>query len=428
MPLSKCKRMPRSVTTYHGGARLAAPTIRAAHNMSDNVKHYNEMDQTSTWHNIIPRHMGRYPQIRLTSENPIEAIITRLQQFTSIHLAGKLVLRRAAAEQCLNPSSETNGSKARGVAYTLRSALDYIQAPSGDKLIRRVLNLYYGVMALAQAEMLASPRGPINLDKVEDTTKYGHGLYTWAPQNGGFADLQVGVLKTGFLAHWMKFLGYDISNFPTKRPRTQGQVDKIPSEMICTLENLFASMPEIHDLFADVFLGPPRWFSVVHDTKANYESGGMAGTTFGLFIDRSSKIPASSLASAPWPLADIQLVDYVEGPGNAFRARVNHEGHGLWWDVLPTHSSPFREGKALLLPNVAGLREYRVIAAVTLYALSIMARYMPSAWQRIEGEGEDLYYALVKESLAVWERVLPQQFLESITGETVSVSQPGTLL
>ena len=66
---------------------------------------------------------------------------------------------------------------------------------------------------------------------------------------------------------------------------------------------------------------------------------------------------------------------------------------------------------------MGGLHEYRTIAVVTLYALSIMARYMPGAWHRIEGGDQDHYLALVQESLAVWERLLPEHFLESIEGE-----------
>ena len=111
-------------------------------------------------------------------------------------------------------------AKATGVAYSMRSALDYTISSAGNALNRRVLGLYYGTMALAQAEMLASPSGPINLDKVEAMTRNGHGLYALATPNGGFADLHVGVLANGFFPQWMKFLGHDTSGYPNKRPRS----------------------------------------------------------------------------------------------------------------------------------------------------------------------------------------------------------------
>ena len=157
-------------------------------------------------------------------------------------------------------------------------------------------------------------------------------------------------------------------------------------------------------------------------------TGKKAGSTYGLFVDRSGEVPVESLQSAGWPLAEIQQANGYKGAGIAFRARVDHAGQDVWWRVLPRHSSPFRKNPTLLFPRVSGIREYRTIAAVTLYALSIMARYMPSAWRRIEGGDEDHYLALVKASLAIWERLLPEHFLESIAGETVHTAQPGSRL
>ena len=82
----------------------------------------------------------------------------------------------------------------------------YVVSTPRDALNRRVLGLYYGTMALTQAEMLASPSGPIDLDQVEGMTRHGHGLYALAMPQGGFADLRVGVLASGFFPQWMKFL------------------------------------------------------------------------------------------------------------------------------------------------------------------------------------------------------------------------------
>ena len=370
---------------------------------------------------------------RLTAENPIEAINARLQQFTSATLASRLVERRAATEE-IALSRDTIKEKATGIAWSMRSALDYLLATPREALIKRVLGLYYGTIALAQAEMLASPSGPIDLDQVEGMTKRGHGLYALAGSNGGFADLRVGVLATGFLPQWMNFLGHDTSGYPKTRPGSAGDLDNVRAGMACSLRDLFASMPEIDDLFAEVFGGPPGWVSVAYDDEGNARGATAlnatprkASSTYGLFLDRSGKVSAQKLESAGWPLAEIRPVEDYEGTGTALCARVDHAGHDVWWTALPIHSSPFRNDPTLLLPTVGGLREYRTIAAVTLYALSIMARYLPSAWRRIEGGDEDQYLGLVQASLAVWERLLPEHFLESIAGETVRTRQPGSL-
>ena len=371
---------------------------------------------------------------RLTAENPIEAILARLQQFTSATLAGRLVERRAATEEIALPC-DTIEAKATGIAWSMRSAIDYLLSTPHEALIKRVLGLYYGTIALAQAEMLASPSGPIDLDQVEGMTKRGHGLYALAGPNGGFADLRVGVLATGFLPQWMSFLGHDTSRFPRSKPKSAGDLDNIPPGMACSLRDLFASMPEIDDLFAEVFGGPPGWVSVAYDDEGNARGATAlnatprkASSTYGLFLDRSGEISIDSLKGSGWPLAEIRRVEDFKSPESAFRARVDHAGHDVWWTALPTHTSAFRTDSTLLFPTLGGLREYRTIAAVTLYALSIMARYLPSAWRRVEGGDEDQYLALVQASLAVWERLLPEHFLESIAGETVHTAQPGSLL
>ena len=348
-------------------------------------------------------------------------------------LARKLVERRAETENIpLAPMAiET---KATGVAYSMRSALDYIVSTPRDPLNRRVLGLYYGTMALAQAEMLASPSGPIDLDKVEGMTRYGHGLHTLPGSHGGFADFHVGVLAKGFFPRWTKFLGHDISRYPNTRPKTTADLKNVPADMVCLLQDLFASMPEIDDLFAEVFGGPPGWIAVAYDQEGNAQRHARNATartvdsTYGLFLDSSGKVSVDSLHSAGWPIAGIRQETEGDGPGTVFRARVDHAGHDTMWPVLPTHSSPFGNSPALLFPTMGGLREYRTIAAVTLYALSIMVRYLPSAWRRIEGGDQDHYLALVQASIAVWDRLLPEHFLESIAGETVRTAQPGSFL
>ena len=366
----------------------------------------------------IPHVPGRIR--RLTAENPLDAVMARLRQFTSETLARKLIERRVVAEGA-TLADDVLGAKATGVAYSMRSALDYIVAAPRDPLNRRVVALYYGTMAFAQCEMLASPSGPVGLDKLEAMTRHGHGLYTVSDSASGIADLQVGVLATGFFPRWMEFLGHDTSHYPERRPRSPADVANVPVGLACLLPELFASMPEIDDLFVDVVGEPPGWVYVAYDHDANAQrrgsgrSGRSVDSTYGLFIDPSGRIPLERLKCAGWPLAEIRRMD-DEGTGCTYRARVDHAGHDYMWTVLPTHRSPFLNGPVLLFP--------RTIAAVTLYALSIMTRYMPRAWRSIEGGEQDHYLALVQASLAVWERILPEHFLESITGETVRTGQP----
>jgi len=94
---------------------------------------------------------------------------------------------------------------------------------------------------------------------------------------------------------------------------------------------------------------------------------------------------------------------------------------------LPIHRSPFEQRSTVIIPIISGIVEYRVPALITLYAFSIMVRYMPSIWRRVEGGDWDQYLVLVRTAVTVFERLLPEQFLEAITNEGVHVSQPGSL-
>ena len=50
---------------------------------------------------------------------------------------------------------------------------------------------------------------------------------------------------------------HDTSGYPKTRPGSAGDLDNVRAGMACSLRDLFASMPEIDDLFAEVFGGPP---------------------------------------------------------------------------------------------------------------------------------------------------------------------------
>src|SRR5260221_3830106 len=205
---------------------------------------------------------------RLVAESPLQSVLSRLEQFTSANLAAKLVTKRTTAEGKILPE-EVTSSKATGIAYLMRNALDYAFSSPTEQLNKRVVSLYYGTMALAQAEMLASPSGPSDLDAIEDMTKFGHGLYTVADPKEGFAALRVGVLASGFLSEWARFLGQDTSKYPSRKARKIDELKQVPENMTCSLRELFASMPEIDDLFAEVFGGPSKWITAIHDQQRN---------------------------------------------------------------------------------------------------------------------------------------------------------------
>jgi len=367
---------------------------------------------------------------RITGENPLAGIWSRLDQFASVTLAEKLILRRAK-EESVDLTTETIRKKAEGVAFALRNASDYFRGVPFESLNKRILTLYYGSMALAFAEMLAAPKGPVDLDEVEGMTKYGHGLYVLPSGIGDFGGLNVGVIATGFFPRWATFLGHDTSVYPKEKAKTQSDLEKKPAGTVTTLRELLGALPELGDLFLEVFPTAPSWISVLPKLEDNKAGPGFGqsrqiGSTYIQLLDASGRILEAQVRATSWPITEITSIEVDAERGGAFRARVDHAGRAFWFEVLPVHHSPFKSGSTLILPVIAGMSEFRTVAMIILYSLSILVRYMPSAWRRVEGGDWDEHLSLVKNALGVFERVLPEQFLESIIGERIHATQPGS--
>ncbi|WP_231584945.1 hypothetical protein [Burkholderia sp. 9120] len=361
----------------------------------------------------------------ITAERPVDEIWAHLSQLGSVKLADKLVERRAARDS-VSLSGEQLQAKSAGVAYAIRNAADYFRNAANESLNRRILSLYYGSLALAFAEMLASPSGAADLDEVEGMTKHGHGLFTVASATDDLGALHVGVLATGFFPRWAAFLGYSIDRYPRAKPKTPSDLEKIPDSCVTTLGDLLSTLPELGSLFLDVYDLEPSWITPVFDMESNQMGGvGVVGSSYVRFVDKSARLSENRLHTTTWPIAELARVQGDQEYGHVYRARVDHSGFKYWNEVLPIHHSPFTQSGTLIIPTLAGIHEYRAISLIILYALSILVRYMPSAWRRVEGGDWDQHSALIVRMLDVFERMLPQEFLESITDDRVHSSLPG---
>lgn len=365
----------------------------------------------------------------LLAEAPIDAIWLRLRQLASVTLARKLLESRAR-EATITLDAGVLNTKAEGMAFALRNAIDYFNVRDGQNVSQRVLNLYYGSMSFAFAEMLAAPTGPATLSEIEESTKQGHGLCTVDGEREGLEHIVVGAIATGFFPTWMKFLGLPTDALPKQKPKVYGDLAKQAATTWVTIERLFARIPEVADLFTDIFDAKPAWVTPIYDQSANkmpslYGKKEQPSTTYALLLDDSARLTGDDIAAFPGPISQITEVPSDES-GRQFRVAVDNTGKKIWWDALPLHHSPF-ERTALIRPLFGVVGEYRAICVVLLYALSIVVRYRPSIWRRVQEGDLDHLRVLIEAFLAVVERVLPEQFLERVTGQRIFVKQPGAL-
>lgn len=371
--------------------------------------------------NIVTRRPFRI----LVSERPIESIWLRLRQLQSVTLARRLIEDRALSTG-IELTSDVIQSKADGLAYALRNASDYFQTSDHRNVSQRVLNLYYGTLAFAFAELLAAPTGAVSVANIETNTKQGHGLYTIDGQADGLEDLVVGVISSGFFPAWMRTMGMHASHVPAKKPRRYSDLAAMTGAPWTSVERLFAVIPEIGDLFADIFPSAAAWVEPRGDMKGNIAGGRIAtaelGRSYIRLVDEFGRLGPTDIAEFPGPISEISELA-SEGDGRHFRVLVDHVGQSNAWEVLELHHSPFKRS-ALLKPVLAGVTAYRANCLVLLYALSIVVRYRPGLWRRVQEGDLDHLRVLIEAFLTIVERILPEQFLESVSGQRVYAKQP----
>jgi YaaC-like Protein len=203
----------------------------------------------------------------------------------------------------------------------------------------------------------------------------------------------------------------------------------MPPAAWLTVESLVAHIPEVADLFIEIFDSKPAWIEPHYDILANYR-GGMFGNqsppmrTYGNFIDISGRLTKEDVAEFPGPLSDIAPLE-SGGSEHKFRVAVDHPGVPIWWDALPLHRSPFVPA-AIIKPIFGTVDQYRAMCVVLLYALSIIVRYRPSVWRRVQEGDLDQMRVLIEAFLATVERILPHEFLGKITGQKIIVKEPGS--
>ena len=183
-------------------------------------------------------------------------------------------------------------------------------------------------------------------------------------------------------------MGHSTDSIPSKKPRKLKDL-KEGDKYWLTFENLFSKAPDVGPLFTQVFESKPGWIIPVYDSEANslgYNSTSVKPTSsYILFIDNSGRWVKEDILELGGSLSQISELG-SNGSGRKFRVLVNHEGHDNFWPVLNTHRSPYIN-HALIVPALGSVNQYRRSSLSILYALSIVVRYRPSLWRRIQ-EGD----------------------------------------
>ncbi|QED28175.1 hypothetical protein FRD01_13225 [Microvenator marinus] len=375
----------------------------------------------------IPERIVRDDKRRIASEAPFDQIMMQLGQFRSVTLAQKLLEEKFELSGTKIQQKELE-SRAEGVAFCVRSAFSYLDHAAMISMSQRIVSLYYGSVALAEAEILASPNGKSSLDEVEKLTKGGHGLFAQFNDDHGppeFEELIVGPLRNnGFFPQWLKILGIQHDDFSEGKPK---KPEDYKSSRHITLGDLMASIPEISTLFLDASNKPPRW--VVPSLAPRLHGAGQYTSTLIRLRDRSGRMPKEYFDELPDCIHDLYFVtpEEEDGTGLILEGIVNHPNHKYWWGALPLHRNRNLASSCLILPVFGRWLPYRVHAVVLLYALSILVRYMPGTWQRVVGGPWDHYEVVIESLLDGFSKILPEVFLKELIPHDLDVYLPGSI-
>jgi len=372
---------------------------------------------------LLETKKGLREVIHITAENPQNKIWDMIRALKSERICINVLKQKMLLENC-KLGDEIIVEKAKGLRYLTQNAIDYFEA-STNNLTQRLLNLYYGTVSFVESEIISNVGNNHTMHKLEESTKYGHGLWTLNPENGNVGDMEIGILRNGLFSSWMESRDIDLSFACEKRPKSKEEVEKLLRMQHHSFNSLLLRLPELDDLFQLMNSDNTPLYVISHGlielnntgglySKQNYTANNK-GTYVGL-TDRSGKMTLTDLKGLRKPVKQLESYSNIYSDVT-HKAFVSHDT-GHWHDHVNIHISPFGS-ETLILPMFNEIDEWEVVAFVVLYALSIIVRYLPTVWWEVQYGELNEYLVLVERLSEACERLFPQIFLQKIMGKKI---------
>lgn len=366
--------------------------------------------------------------LRIIEEDPLQQIYTHLQSLTSKTFVKKVVLFHASCAD-LTFTDDVVNAKAEGVSYLVQNAIDYYDNAATRNMTQRLLNLYYGTLALMEAEMLICGEQYSRLSEIESITKSGHGMITFG-NTENMQDFYIGVMDKGLFQAWLSHRGIDVSGFANSRRNAE------KSDFVISLDDLFRHIPELQNVMQETEPDYKPYFLLPsYDMAFNHVNGlnksVYAPKYYGSYV---GFLNVDGQLDLPWEkkliesfLGPFTIVgEYKEHDSIGWRTFVEHRKGEHHFESYQTHKG--LSSSMVIAPLFGRTDNWEVFAVMILYALSIIVRYMPNLWARISHGDLDDFKAVLYQFSRVAERELTQIFLEKLTGKKIVISHPQGLI
>lgn len=389
---------------------------------------------------MTPNEIDAVP-LRILSENPLDQIWNQLSLWESVNLARKLIRERADRLR-VSIDLDLLERKALALSYCIRTSRENIRNPFGGLTVGNVCN-YYGCMWLAAATLAADPSNNVDLKRLDEFTKRGHGLGNLAAIDGDFPDNEfLYIRESGFFREFLKASGVDRSTLANlslagSRLPPVSDMNSDQCQRLLPLDSLLARIPELTSIYEYVTGRLSLTFGIHHSSLNMGENidDARAGNQYNaampqrtrdytwLDVYGSGQITAEHIHKHGPPLQDVKWGQYA-GQWR-WRGKLFHRSDTRWFDCITLHKSAMT-GTCWIKPMFAGVDDVFALHLVLLYALSILARYRPAVWREVIEGNLDQYRSLIAGYHHVFQRVVPELALKRIADRPVVVAQPGS--
>lgn len=366
---------------------------------------------------------------RLVAGNTNTMVWLRFQRLTSPTLCRGIISARAHSL-----SDEVLARKAEGLASTVRSLMGYWQT-SAPTLNAKIVTRYYAWMQASIAEQVASADPIADLASVQRHTVRGHGLSTIESLSGDFpSNYHISALDGGHFAAYAKSRGIDLSAYELKsRPKDWAKMRAEDQNKVLSLADLLRRVPELLRISGEALGGHPLCFRVLNSTREVNSARGKGPievingeqVTLASVLVNADAVPAEWLIEHGLPFTNYQKYAAKDDRAPRWVGELRHPSGTLWWDYIDPYKSDYC-GTSIIAP-FWGCTDVFLLNLAILYALSIVVRYLPSLWYRVEHTDLDHVRVLIEHYLSIVDEVGPTLALGRITGVPLIVSVPGSL-
>lgn len=379
------------------------------------------------------------------ANNVDEIVRLRLNRLKSTRLCEKLIRDKLTVFPNEDITENIIKSKAIGLSSAIDSALGYLELKPSS-LNAKVLSRYYLMMQLTIAEQVGSVKNTFDLEAVQKHTKYGHGLSTISKPHSKFPeDFYTYAVRSGHFYIYCKSLGIETNKYDfAKKPKNFKEIEK--ENNIISISDLFRRIPELKGVIEEYLNLPPLSFHIGHsfiNTErglANMEGNMDRTGEFTLELPKNSETETTVIDI--YSNSTSITLDYIKSlntPFTNFRYRTDsydnkkilicdyqHPNDKYWHEYLNTYQSSY-SNMSYTVPLWETIEDNIIVNYILLYTLSIIVRYMPDLWYRINSGDLDHIGSLIDYYISVSDHVLPKQMLERITDKNISIHQPGSL-